>query len=368
MKKTTRPPSPPPPTTAETPRSSRRRRRHLKIHNLKSSSSSSSSNTDAVSKSLRRSHDDDDDDDHNSPSPPLPDSESACISHGSSSIVGRRREMEDAITVAAAAVSIGSRRFDFFGVYDGHGGARVAEACRERMHRILQSEMAVVERGRGEGGVFDWEDVMEKCFERMDVEVGGEGNVNAEEMTVGSTAVVGREEVVVANCGDSRAVMCRGGVAVPLSVDHKPDRPDELARIEAAGGRVINWNGPRILGVLATSRAIGDHYLRPYVTSRPEVKIYNRTRDNEFLILATDGLWDVVSNQVACQVVRRCLNGRIRKELLEMVDGTIGRMRTQTSDAAAALLTELAVAQGSMDNVSVVVVQLRKCCKKSTCS
>ncbi|KAL9250785.1 putative protein phosphatase 2C 8 [Drosera capensis] len=337
MKKTTR--SPPPPTTtnadaAETPQSSRRRR--LEIHNLKSSSS----NTDAVSKSRRRSNHDD-----NSPSPPPANSESAsitCVSHGSSSIVGRRREMEDAVTVAEAAVSIGWRRLDFFGVYDGHGGARVAEACRERMHRILESEMAA-ERG----GVFDWEDVMERCFEKMDAEVGGEGNVNAEEMTVGSTAVVavvGRHEVVVANCGDSRAVMCRSGVAVPLSVDHKPDRPDELARIEALGGRVINWNGPRILGVLATSRAIGDHYLRPCVTSRPEVKIYSRTKDDEFLILATDGLWDVVTNQVACQVVRRCLNGKIRREF-EMVDGTVGRMRSQTPDAAAALLTELAVTQ-----------------------
>nr|GMC59097.1 protein phosphatase 2C 37-like [Ipomoea batatas] len=81
---------------------------------------------------------------------------------------------------------------------------------------------------------------------------------------VGSTAVVAvvtPESIVVSNCGDSRAVLCRNGVAIPLSIDHKPDRPDEVNRIEAAGGRVIYWDGPRVLGVLAMSRAIGMFYI-----------------------------------------------------------------------------------------------------------
>ncbi|GAB2265095.1 hypothetical protein Dimus_000162 [Dionaea muscipula] len=354
------------------------RRRRLKILRLKSSSSSSARRfqNDAVKShpeinshnitSKRQS----DNEDSSTPSPSpssLTEDEVACgyVSHGSSSIIGRRREMED--TVRVEAVVIRSRRYDFFGVYDGHGGATVAEACRDRMHRILVKEMeARDEKGGGGGRGVDWEDVMKRCFQKMDYEVGGgregEDAVDVKEIMVGSTAVVavvGSEEVVVANCGDSRAVICRGGDAVPLSVDHKPDRPDELARIEAAGGRVIDWNGPRI-GVLAISRSIGDHYLRPYVTSQPEVMVYRRTNDDEFLILATDGLWDVISNQAACQAVRRCLEGRII-----LGDGS-GGTRSHALDAAA-LLTELAVAQGSMDNVSVVVVQLSKS-RKSTCS
>jgi protein phosphatase 2C len=59
----------------------------------------------------------------------------------------------------------------------------------------------------------------------------------------------------VASYGDSRVVLCRaGGEAVELTSDHKPDRPNELERIEAAGGRVIFWDDAGVLGVLAMSR------------------------------------------------------------------------------------------------------------------
>lgn len=76
---------------------------------------------------------------------------------------------------------------------------------------------------------------------------------------------------------------------------------------------MINYNGARVMGVLATSRSIGsdsgDHYLRPFVISRPEVNVYGRTSDDEFLVLATDGLWDVMSDQEACQLAKCCLYG-----------------------------------------------------------
>ncbi|XXG89974.1 hypothetical protein AAC387_Pa12g1848 [Persea americana] len=197
---------------------------------------------------------------------------------------------------------------------------------------------------------------MEECFGKMDEEVREEAEAAGDEVavstakTVGSTAVVavvGIENVVVANCGDSRAVLSRGGVAVPLSYDHKPDRPDEMERVEAAGGNVINWDGCRVLGVLATSRSIGDHYLKPYVISKPEVVVMERTHLDEFLILASDGLWDVVSNEMACNVVRRCLAGRSLK-----------RLSKGSAAEAAAMLAELAMGRGSKDNISVVVIDL----------
>jgi protein phosphatase 2C len=161
------------------------------------------------------------------------------VSHGAVSVIGRRREMEDAVAVAvpflvAAAGEEGDgggekeAEMEFFAVYDGHGGSRVADACRERLHVVLAEEVARVHLVKGGGGGGDgarWREVMEACFARVDGEVAVvEGEVNNAGHTVGSTAVVavvGPRHIVVANCGDSRAVLSRGGVPVPLSSDHK---------------------------------------------------------------------------------------------------------------------------------------------------
>ncbi|XVF53420.1 hypothetical protein PTKIN_Ptkin05aG0098400 [Pterospermum kingtungense] len=179
------------------------------------------------------------------------------MSHGLLSVIGGRKEMEDAVKVELGFMVKGGEKFDFFGVYDGHGGSRVAEECKEKLHKVLMEE--TVGEDNKEGCGIDWGRTMERCFEKIDEEV-NRGRMG-EEM-VGSTAVVavvGNGKLVVANCGDSRAVLSRGGVAEALSFDHKPDRPDELERVETAGGKVINWNGHRVLGVLATSRSIGMH-------------------------------------------------------------------------------------------------------------
>ncbi|XP_057798647.1 protein phosphatase 2C 51-like [Salvia miltiorrhiza] len=262
--------------------------------------------------------------------------DAACPAHGAVSIIGRRREMEDAVAAELDFLKKGGKSYSFFGVYDGHGGFHVARACSEMMHKLL---VEIVEEDVGEE--IAWDRVMAVGFRKMDEEVNKSGALVASTGSTAVVAVVGEEEVVVANCGDSRAVLSRGGVAVQLSDDHKPDRADELERIEGCGGKVINWNGHRVLGVLATSRSIGDEYLKPFVITDPEVKIVGRTKRDEFLILASDGLWDVISNEVACQVVRRCLR----------------RSRSASAEAAA-VLVELAMARGSYDNISVLIVDL----------
>ena len=97
----------------------------------------------------------------------------------------------------------------------------------------------------------------------------------------------------------------------------------------------------------------GDYYLKPYVSAEPEVTAVERTEKDEFLVLASDGLWDVVSNEVACRVARGCLNGHLAAAFPESVPG-------RTAADAAALLAELAMSRGSKDNISVVVVELRR--------
>lgn len=133
-----------------------------------------------------------------------------------SSVIGRRREMEDAISVELGFVDKSCMKLDFYGVYDGHGGSRVANACSERLFKLLASEI-----GDGKNGEKDWDKLMEESFLKMDEEVNDQSEFVGSMGSTAVVAVVGDNEIVVANCGDSRAVLARGGVAVPLSNDHK---------------------------------------------------------------------------------------------------------------------------------------------------
>ena len=121
----------------------------------------------------------------------------------------------------------------------------------------------------------------------------------------GSTAVavvVQPGRCLVANLGDSRAVLVRsGGGAVQLTNDHKPYTESERARIEAAGGEVSER---RVSGILSMSRAIGDRMLKTFVIAEPDVTERSLGPQDAFLILGTDGLWDFISNEDAAAVVR----------------------------------------------------------------
>jgi protein phosphatase 2C len=79
-----------------------------------------------------------------------------------------------------------------------------------------------------------------------------------------------------------------------------------------------------------------------------------RTENDEFLVLASDGLWDVISNEFACQIIKRCLHGRMRRKSQGVVSESC------RAAEAAAVLAELAMARGSKDNISVIVVELKR--------
>ncbi|KAJ7535152.1 hypothetical protein O6H91_12G021000 [Diphasiastrum complanatum] len=317
---------------------------------------------------------------------------SSCPPHGLVSLCGRRREMEDAVAAVPSFLharsdvagpscnycsSKGSKELSslhFFGVYDGHGGSQASLLCKDRLHHALAEEVTTVLATWSPGSVLSatdltayWQKAMVACFSKVDAEVDGntemrpdcEASASIPE-TVGSTAVVavvGPSQIIVGNCGDSRAVLSRGGKAIALSKDHKPDREDELARVEAAGGHVIFWNGFRVLGVLAMSRAIGDRYLKPFIIPEPEVTCTPRMKDDECLILASDGLWDVLSNEEACDIARRCLAGHCRYR--NHPGSPDNEIDNPLATAAAAILAKVALSKGSMDNISVVVVDLK---------
>uniref|UniRef100_A0A7N0TYF3 protein-serine/threonine phosphatase n=1 Tax=Kalanchoe fedtschenkoi TaxID=63787 RepID=A0A7N0TYF3_KALFE len=309
------------------------------------------------------------------------------------SVIGMRPEMEDAVSALprllkiptkmlvndpandVASEKLTHRTAHFYGVYDGHGGCQVANYCRDRIHSVLLEEIKMIEDSAADhkSSQEQWERAFTGCFQKVDDEVGGKSiqaadgtvDTNSEPVapeTVGSTAVVAlvcSSHIIVANCGDSRAVLFRGKEAKALSVDHKPEREDEYARIEASGGKVIRWNGYRVLGVLAMSRSIGDRYLKPWIIPKPEVMFIPRAREDECLILASDGLWDVVSNEEACEVARKRILLWHRKKGCAPVGGERGKGMDPAAQAAAEHLSMLAIQRGSKDNISVIVVDLK---------
>lgn len=101
--------------------------------------------------------------------------------------------------------------------------------------------------------------------------------------------------------------------------------------------------------------------MKPYVSCEPEVSITDRSDEDECLILASDGLWDVVTNETACGVARMCLKGKAKGKGVgaDMPSSSEDEADKACNDASM-LLTKLALARRSADNVSVVVIDLRK--------
>ena len=131
--------------------------------------------------------------------------------------------------------------------------------------------------------------------------------------------------------------MCHGGNAVRLTKDHKADDPEEVNRIEAAGGFILR---KRVMGVLAVARAFGDFTLKKFVTAEPYTTTTKIDGASEFLIIACDGVWDVLSDQDAVDIVRQCGSSEGKKKL------------------AGGALVQAALKQGTTDNVTAMVVWL----------
>ncbi|ERE90999.1 protein phosphatase 1L-like protein [Cricetulus griseus] len=125
-------------------------------------------------------------------------------------------------------------------------------------------------------------------------------------------ALLSDKDLTVANVGDSRGVLCdKDGNAIPLSHDHKPYQLKERKRIKRAGG-FISFNGSwRVQGILAMSRSLGDYPLKNLNVVIPDPDILTFDLDKlqpEFMILASDGLWDAFSNEEAVRFIKERLD------------------------------------------------------------
>ncbi|CAM9019779.1 unnamed protein product [Wickerhamomyces anomalus] len=167
-----------------------------------------------------------------------------------------------------------------------------------------------------------------------------------------TTVLLNSKKIVCANAGDSRTVLSVNGSAKPLSYDHKPNNEGEHARICAAGGFV---DIGRVNGNLALSRAIGDFDFKKstdlppeeqIVTAFPDIIEHDITENDEFVVLACDGIWDCLSSQQVVEVVRRGINDR--KSLVEISESIMDVCLAPSSGGSGI----------GCDNMSIVIVAL----------
>jgi protein phosphatase 1L len=228
------------------------------------------------------------------------------------------------------------------GIFDGHGGDKASQFCADWLSSYVRNE---------ESFPYDLGFAMKNAFTNIDTDFVATGHPDGS--TACTATLVGGRRIVCANAGDSRAIVVRrDGSVVRLSRDHKPGMPDETRRISELGGRVIYWGRWRVEGLLAVSRSIGDASLKPYVCSDPEVCEYDIGKDDWFLVLSSDGVWDVMDNEECAHVIiaSACV----------MEDGVL-KIDTERFKWAARNLCEHAKSCGSSDNFSCVVVDLKSC-------
>lgn len=250
-----------------------------------------------------------------------------------------RRTMEDVHTYVKNFAS----RLDwgYFAVFDGHAGIQASKWCGKHLHTIIEQNILADETR-------DVRDVLNDSFLAIDEEINTKLVGNS-----GCTAAVcvlrwelpdsvfddsmdlaqHQRKLYTANVGDSRIVLFRNGNSIRLTYDHKASDTLEMQRVEQAGGLIMK---SRVNGMLAVTRSLGDKFFDSLVVGSPFTTSVEITSEDKFLILACDGLWDVIDDQDACELI---------KDITE-------------PNEAAKVLVRYALENGTTDNVTVMVVFL----------
>merc|ERR1711934_126379 len=229
-----------------------------------------------------------------------------------SSMQGWRVAMEDA---HIQVHKVGSRSdINLFGVFDGHGGSFAAQYVENKLHDKLVNTDEWRHDSTDPNSLCA---ALKAAALSLDEDLRKQAIVASGEDRSGTTAVFGLvtpSHIIIANIGDSRCVLATGGNTKPMSFDHKPTNPGEQKRIEKAGGSVTL---SRVNGDLAVSRALGDFSYKQcshlpaeqqQVSPEPEFEVWQRSSKDEFLVLACDGIWDVMENEDTTAYFRETLS------------------------------------------------------------
>ncbi|ODQ67668.1 protein serine/threonine phosphatase 2C, partial [Nadsonia fulvescens var. elongata DSM 6958] len=250
---------------------------------------------------------------------------------GSAQNAQHREKMEDAHSVLENFQNNPNQ--GFFAVYDGHAGAHTANWCQKYFH---QEFLTILDKFNP---LWPIPTILAETFIIGDKRLISQPGYDSSGSTASVVFIKSEDDghsrtLYTANVGDSRIILCTNGRAEILSRDHNLEDKRENDRVRANGGFIAR---NRVDGMLAITRAIGDSGFKPYVSSSPyttEIKL-DQSQD-EFVIIATDGLWDVCDNQTAVDLIRDI----------------------DDSDKASKLLIDYAMEHGSSDNITVIVIRL----------
>ena len=217
------------------------------------------------------------------------------------------------------------------GVFDGHGGPKASEYVQGHLfENILSSESFPEDVFKAIEDGFVWTD---SKYNKLDERQRNDDGCTA------TAALIINNSMYVSHVGDSRAVLGQRRknsddvIAIPLTDDHKPDRRDERTRIENVGGTVIHAGTWRVSGVLAVSRSFGNRLMKRFIVAHPEIRQDTLSPQTKCLVVASDGLWDVFSNQ----------------------DAVDAALKYSDAEEAAKEMIKMAYDRGSYDNISCIV-------------
>nr|GEX60774.1 probable protein phosphatase 2C 39 [Tanacetum cinerariifolium] len=248
------------------------------------------------------------------------------VTHGYHLVKGKSyHDMED--YVFAQFKNVDDNELGLFAIFDGHLSHEVPDYLRSHLFDNILNEPDFWTEP--EHAIRKAYRITDKTILDKAVDLGKGGS------TAVTAILINCKKLVVANVGDSRAVICKNGLAKQLSIDHEPSKERKV--IEDRGGFVSTFPGdvPRVDGRLAVARAFGDKSLKEHLSSEPDVSMKMIDDDTEFIILASDGVWKVMSNQEAVDCIKNVKDAR----------------------AAAKQLTDEALTRKSTDDISCVVVR-----------
>jgi len=256
------------------------------------------------------------------------------------SLKGMRNQNEDAhdIILNTDNKICKIKNINYFAIFDGHGGKEVSHYIKENLPKyFLNNKVTYPISKRYVTNVYDY---VQKSLKKYDFAYG-----------CGSTGLVvihfkfnGENYLNIFNNGDCRCMLSRDNFGMPLTKDHKPNWPEERHRIEQLGGKITFDGYDFRIKDLSVSRAFGDFDATPFVSHRPDVYRYKLDKNDKFIVMACDGLWDVLTeHDVNNFVLLNCYDGTTKKRVNKNVN-------------IARKLAEFAIKKGSTDNVTALVI------------